>query len=325
MTSQRQLKARELAKAQSNERSTKEEVKIKELQLLDLTKRAAEVQAKLKQFSAMYDVVKNERNSYVNAIQTANQGLAEMRERIKILLNEVDILQNESYAKDRALGKERLNHQTAQVQRDALRLETNKCHATYRERQQTVEKQIVEIDKLNSVIDGLEREMLQLKHRYEQAVEARNYTGIQLIDRNDELCILYEKSNIHEDTLKKGEVAMREKDEAIRMLRIEVQELQRQIDVTRKLAPEMPELAEKILQLQRQLAEEREVTEKLCVDLETPENAERWRPLEGGDPDEEQLAAKIKVCVWGVGCVWCAVIWLWVVCCDRMLGECVYS
>jgi len=27
-------------------------------------------------------------------------------------------------------------------------------------------------------------------------IEGRNYTGIMLMDRNDELCILYEKSNI---------------------------------------------------------------------------------------------------------------------------------
>jgi hypothetical protein len=35
--------------------------------------------------------------------------------------------------------------------------------------------------------------MIALKRRYERAVEARNAAGIQLIDRNDELCILYEK------------------------------------------------------------------------------------------------------------------------------------
>ena len=38
------------------------------------------------------------------------------------------------------------------------------------------------------------------------AVEKRNYAGIQLIDRNDELCILYEKSNVHESTLSTGNV-----------------------------------------------------------------------------------------------------------------------
>jgi hypothetical protein len=38
--------------------------------------------------------------------------------------------------------------------------------------------------------------VFRLKKMYEFAVEDRNYTGIQLIDRNDELCILYEKANI---------------------------------------------------------------------------------------------------------------------------------
>lgn len=42
---------------------------MKELLLIDLTKKAAETQQRIKRFSALYDVVKSERNSYVNAIQ----------------------------------------------------------------------------------------------------------------------------------------------------------------------------------------------------------------------------------------------------------------
>ena len=34
-----------------------------------------------------------------------------------------------------------------------------------------------------------------------QLILSRNYTGIMLIDRNDELCILYEKHNIQVRTL----------------------------------------------------------------------------------------------------------------------------
>lgn len=64
-----------------------------------------------------------------------------------------------------------------------------------------VEQQIVEIEKQNGVINTLEREMLRLKAMYETAVEQRNFAGVQLIDRNDELCVLYEKSNIQETTL----------------------------------------------------------------------------------------------------------------------------
>ena len=37
---------------------------------------------------------------------------------------------------------------------------------------------------------------------YESAVEDRNHTGIMLIDRNDELCILYEKANTQEEVMR---------------------------------------------------------------------------------------------------------------------------
>ena len=102
----------------------------------------------------------------------------------------------------KALAKERAQHLASQAQRDALRLELNRSQGEYRKKQEIVEQQIVEIDKLNSIINALERDMLELKAQYEAAVEARNLTGVSLIDRNDELCILYEKANLQEQTLK---------------------------------------------------------------------------------------------------------------------------
>ena len=66
------------------------------------------------------------------------QAQAEMREKIKILENEVDILRNESMAKDGALSKEKLIQQQACNTRDQLRLETNKSHAIYRQKQELV-------------------------------------------------------------------------------------------------------------------------------------------------------------------------------------------
>ena len=126
---------------------------------MDLSKKFSETNSRLKEFSALYDVVKNERNKYVNLIQASSQALAEMKEKIKILQNEVEILRNESLAKDRALQRERLAHQTAQLARDQLRLDTNRNMAVYRKKQEGVEQQIVEIDKLNSIINGMEKEM----------------------------------------------------------------------------------------------------------------------------------------------------------------------
>lgn len=62
---------------------------MKQLVIADLSKRCGDTNNRLKEFSALYDVVKNERNKYVNLIQASHQALAEMKEKIKILLNEV--------------------------------------------------------------------------------------------------------------------------------------------------------------------------------------------------------------------------------------------
>lgn len=89
LSAQREMKAREASKAVQKERETKEELKVKKLMLLDLSKKCHETNQALKEYSAMYDVVKNERNQYVNSIQASSQALAEMKEKIKILQNEV--------------------------------------------------------------------------------------------------------------------------------------------------------------------------------------------------------------------------------------------
>ena len=142
---------------------------------------------------------------------------------------------------------------------------------------------------------ALEKEMLLLKKNYEGACESRNYTGIQLIDRNDELCILYEKSNIQENILRNGETEIKKLEDEIRMIKIEMNEKKRQIDVARKLILVVPKLADKVIELKNQLQLEQEKEKRLSEELENPENIKRWRELKGEDPDEQALDAKIHV------------------------------
>ncbi len=89
LSAQRDAKAREATRIETKEKDTKKQVQMKELTILDLTKRSNELSNRLKEFTALYEVVKNERNKYVNLIQSSSQALAEMREKIRILHNEV--------------------------------------------------------------------------------------------------------------------------------------------------------------------------------------------------------------------------------------------
>ena len=95
--------------------------------------------------------------------------------------------------------------------------------------------------------------MLNLRKQYEQVCENRNYTGIQLIDRNDELCILYEKANIQENILRSGEMEIKKLEDEIRMIKIEISEQKRKIDVARKQIALVPNLGDQVIQLKNEL------------------------------------------------------------------------
>ena len=262
---------------------------------MDLTKKQQETEFRLNSFIALYEEVKNARNKYVSQIQNSSQDLAEMKERIKILQNEVEILRNESSEKDRALIDIKHHVQKEIYNRDALRADLNKKDFVYKQKKSIIGQKINEGDKLNLIINSLQKEMNDLIYKYEMACESRNYMGIQLIDRNDELCIYYEKCNIQENRLKEGEQTIRGKEEEIRMVALELKERQRQLEVVRKQIPDVPELAGRLHRLKAGLDGERAKVETLSGMLENPKAHPHKRELEGEDPDQEALQAKIQV------------------------------
>lgn len=165
----------------------------------------------------------------------------------------------------------------------------------YRTKQSTVEQQIQDIDKMNIVVSKLEKEMIEIKRVYEKAVEYRNLTGVQLIDRNDELCILYERANTHKEILRKGELDMISKEEELRMLRIQTEDLKRQYLTARKRLPELLTNKASLQEIEDKLTREKMETEDLSVWLEDPHNLERWRPLDGIDDLPEEVVSKLAV------------------------------
>ena len=91
IAAQRDKKAREKGKIEELLKEAEQHSRVKELNVLDLTKRCNEISNRLKEFLALYEIVKNERNKYVSLIQGSNQALTEMKEKVRILFNEVSM------------------------------------------------------------------------------------------------------------------------------------------------------------------------------------------------------------------------------------------
>jgi chromosome segregation ATPase len=312
--------ARRASGALAEVRETKEELKIKELLILDLTKKQQEIEFKLNSFKVvflnqvLYEEVKSARNKYVNEIQKSSQELAELKQRIKISQNELEILKNESIEKEKSLQKLIASTKVQIHERDKKLAVLNKAEYEKQELIEQSNQQANEIAKLNMITVGLQKDMILIRKQYEIACESRNYMGVQLIDRNDELCILYEKTNIQESIIKNGECEINKLEDEVRMIKIEINEVQRRIEASRKKAPEVPELAKRIKELNEELNSELHREDLLSEKLERLDftetqtgsengaqkeehlgNKSRWREIQGEDPDPEALKAKIQV------------------------------
>lgn len=63
---------------------------------------------------------------------------------------------------------------------------------------------------------------MQLRRRYEQTVQERNDLGLQLIERNDEMCMFYEKMNMQKSVIRKANLKLASREEELKFLNDEV-------------------------------------------------------------------------------------------------------
>merc|ERR1711959_569124 len=151
-----------------------------------------------------------------------------------------------------------------------------------------------EVQKLEAIIEKGEREMERQRKELDEVINERDILGTQLIRRNDELALLYEKIKIQQSTLQKGEIQYKERLEEIRTLRIKIAALKRELHIAKQQVVNIDDLKKEVYQLQRELLQERTKVKALSEELENPMNVHRWRKLEGQDPASYEMIQKVK-------------------------------
>lgn len=291
---EREQKARDFMRAEMRYHRAVEDLKTKQLQIQDHQKKLQEMQLKLKDFAKLYDVIKNERNKCVNLIQTSTQKAAEMKEKIKILQNEIEILRTAVMQKDRLLQKQRLKHMNSIVIRDSLRNEMAKQQRLEEEMREKREQQKMDMAKLNLMINQGEEQMVKLRKRYEKNVQHRNDRGIKLIERNEEVCVFYEKVNIQDTMIRNGEVELKAREEEIRFLKMQLNEENRSRDLLQRSMPSKRHLESELVTLQIQLQQCQDRMLELEKELENPYDEKRVRFLGGDDPSPAEIQTKVE-------------------------------
>merc|ERR1719181_2580510 len=157
-----------------------------------------------------------------------------------------------------------------------------------------IHKQDAEIRRLASMIRRMDDEALTQRKEYDQVINERDILGTQLIRRNDELALLYEKLKIQMSTLRKGEAQYAARVQDVRVLRLKVRDMQRELTIKDGSSNQLDDLRRELIAAQRELLQEKTKVKALSEELENPMNVHRWRKLEGSDPATDELIQKVK-------------------------------
>ncbi|KAL4853863.1 Cilia- and flagella-associated protein 58 [Chlorella vulgaris] len=271
-----------------------EEVALRDSAILDLQRKIAEDEVRLRRQQELYEAVRSERNTYSRNVVEVQDEIAELRRRLGISSHQIDLLKQEVAARDHTLQKEKYDHEKAEKDCEALRAEINRVAAAAAEQEAAMNSQRAEVRQLQNVIAEADQARLRLKKDYDLVVGERDALGSQLVRRNEELRLLYEKIKIQHSVLYRGQAQYRDRLNEIRVLKMKVSGLQRELVALKSSVTNAEVLRREVHHLNRELLAERSKVKALGEELESPLNVHRWRKLEGSDPSAYELVLKVQ-------------------------------
>merc|ERR1712070_711064 len=214
--------------------------------------------------------------------------------KFKIMNHQIEQLKEEITAKDHALVKEHFDHQKVEKHKEQLKNELARMRKLLEANEHTINNQDAEIRELTHMIRRMDDEALDQRKEYDQVINERDILGTQLIRRNDELALLYEKLKIQQSTLRKGEAQYQERIQDMRILKLKIGDLKRELQIAKHQVGQLDDLKREVFHLQRELLQERTKVKALSEELENPMNVHHWRKLEGSDPATYEMMQKVK-------------------------------
>jgi chromosome segregation ATPase len=176
----------------------------------------------------LYEAVRSDRNLYSKNLIERQDEINENKRKLKIMTHQIDQLKEEIQNKEQALVKEHALHQQVEKEKDNLKAELQQMKKIAAETKAYIDSQQAEERKLLKIIQEADAERSRQKKQLEQVIQERDILGTQLVRRNDELALLYEKIKIQQSTLNKGEMQYKGRIEDIRILKLEIKRLRRE-------------------------------------------------------------------------------------------------
>merc|ERR1719190_342315 len=129
-----------------------------------------------------------------------------MKRKFRIMFHQTTALKEELREKDKRLVKGKYDNKKLDDFNKKLKDSKEKAERRMKNLLNIVETQRTQMKKLESTIQEAEQERQAQQKELEGVIGERDILGAQLIRRNEELALLYEKIKIQQSTLQKGEI-----------------------------------------------------------------------------------------------------------------------
>merc|ERR1719456_856334 len=130
-----------------------EEVKLRDLTIVNLRKKIHEAETRLKQQQNLYEAVRSDRNLYSKNLIEAQDEIQEMRRKFKIMNHQISQLKEEIQAKDSALMAVHLEHARLEKEREMQKADIQKLKNNLLEADNSCKSLQQEIKKLETIIE----------------------------------------------------------------------------------------------------------------------------------------------------------------------------
>jgi chromosome segregation ATPase len=294
LDSDRERLGNEVGEQRSKYVDAEDKLKLKEIEISELNKCITEGKNREKHQQQLYEAVRADRNHYSKGLLESQDEVAELKKKFKILGHQIEQLKEEISLKDQAIVKEHGDFQKAEKKSEISKRELSTQTQLVKTCHDLIHQQENELKNLTTIVRRMDEEAVAQRKEYDQVINERDILGTQLIRRNDELALLYEKLRIQQSGLKKGEVQYSARMDDIRLLKLRLKEYERENSLSKGSGAIIEELKREILQFQRELLQEKTKVTALSEELENPMNVHRWRKLEGSDPATFELIQKIQ-------------------------------
>ncbi|XP_052752847.1 cilia- and flagella-associated protein 58-like [Galleria mellonella] len=272
-----------------------EEVRLRTADILDLKKAIREETVKTRKLSVALDATRAERNMLHKNYTEALDEIQDLKQKLKMLAYQIEQLKEDISGKETGLKSCEGTLAKCNKKNEQLRAEVQAGVVKLSEARADITALRQEEARLNRIVQEGDTARAKLMKELEGLMNERDVVGAQLVRRNDEISLLYEKIRILEVTLHRGERQYEQRIEDIRLLRLEIIRLRKEKNLLSKGIENMTDLRLEVFNLERELGRERLRVRALEEALETPLNVHRWRKLQGTDPESVQLTQKLRL------------------------------